>query len=78
MKMKAYAKASWKLFNVASTSASAPPRYSSTSVCDYTQVRNATNDAHVGLKTLTMKGAFGIPRGFFSSENTALILGGIG
>ena len=28
-------------------------------------------------KTLTMKGAFGIPRGFFSSENTALILGGM-
>lgn len=24
-----------------------------------------------------MKGAFGIPRGFFSSENTALIFGGI-
>src|SRR5271168_2714365 len=24
-----------------------------------------------------MKGAFGIPRGFFSSENTALTLGGI-
>ena len=24
-----------------------------------------------------MKGALGIPRGFFSSENTVLILGGI-
>ena len=71
--MKAYAKASWKLFNVASTSASAPPRYSSTSVCDHkSNTKRCTN-----AENLTMKGAFGIPRGFFSSENTALILGGI-
>ena len=34
---------------------------------------NDTNRA----ETLTMKGAFGIPRGFLSSENTALTLGGI-
>jgi hypothetical protein len=32
---KPYARASWKLFNVASTSASSPPRYFSTSVCDH-------------------------------------------
>ena len=31
---------------------------------------------HEYVETLTMKGAFGIPRGFFLSENTALILGG--
>ena len=46
--MKAYAKASWKLFNVASTSASAPPRYSSTSACDHHTHRGQNVCAQVG------------------------------
>ena len=63
----AYARASWKLFSVISTSASGLPRYSSTLACEMDEYDN-----YDFWEFRTINGAFGIPLGFFSSENTGL------
>lgn len=67
LRENAHARASWKLFSVISTSASGLPRYSSTLACEMNE-----HDNYDVCDFRTINGAFGIPLGFFSSENTGL------
>ena len=67
LRRNAYARASWKLFSVISTSASGLPRYSSTFAYELNE-----HDNYEVWSFRTINGAFGIPLGFFSSEKTGL------